>query len=283
MVQIVKQIEELRRAVSGAKRAGNTVGFVPTMGALHDGHLALVDESKHENGFTVVSIFVNPTQFGHDEDLSRYPRPFESDAAKCEAAGVDLIFAPSVEEMYPEGFGTYVDVEGITDKLEGASRPGHFRGVATVVLKLFAAVEPTRAYFGMKDYQQLKVIRKMVRDLNVKIEIVPVPTVREPDGLAISSRNAYLDPCQRQAATTLYRSLMAARGAAVAGERNAETVRKKALDVIKIEPLASVDYVAVVDPETLDGVDRIEGQVLVAIAVKIGGVRLIDNMLIEGI
>jgi pantoate--beta-alanine ligase len=193
-----------------------------------------------------------------------------------------LIFAPPVEEMYPEGFSTYVDVGGIAEILEGASRPGHFRGVATIVLKLFAAVEPKRAYFGMKDYQQLKVVQKMVRDLNVKIEIVPVPTVREPDGLAMSSRNAYLDPRERQAATALYRALVAAKEAAEAGERDAEAVRRAALAVIEAEPLASVDYVAVVDPETLQPVDKVAGKALVALAVRIGSTRLIDNMLIGG-
>ncbi|HOM72209.1 MAG TPA: pantoate--beta-alanine ligase [Armatimonadota bacterium] len=281
-MEVVRTIEALRAAVAAAKSEGKTVGLVPTMGALHQGHLSLIERSKEMDSFTVVSIFVNPTQFGPAEDFTRYPRPFEVDAEKCRKAGVDLIFAPLVEEVYPEGFATYVEVGGVTEMLEGAYRPGHFRGVATVVLKLFTAVEPKRAYFGMKDYQQLKVIQKMVRDLNLNIEIVPVPTFREPDGLAMSSRNAYLNPEERQAALCLYRALNIAREAVDAGERNAETVRQKALDVIQSEPLAKPDYVAVVDPETLMPVDCVDGPVLVALAVRIGNTRLIDNMLIGG-
>lgn len=250
------------------------------MGALHEGHLSLVRASKEAGDFTIVSIFVNPTQFGPTEDFSRYPRAFEDDAERCRAAEVDLIFAPSVEEMYPEGFGTYVEVEGIADKLEGASRPGHFRGVATVVLKLFAAVEPRRAYFGMKDYQQLRVIEKMVRDLNVNLQIVPVPTLREPDGLAMSSRNVYLSPEERAAAASLYRALLAAKAAALSGERDAWAVRLAAEAAIRAEPLSEIDYVVVVDPETLDPLDRIDGSALVALAVRFGKTRLIDNMLI---
>lgn len=280
-MQIVKTMEELRQAVSTAKGNGRTVGLVPTMGSLHEGHMSLVRAAKKSDGFTVVSIFVNPTQFGPNEDLSRYPRPFEADVEKCSVEGVDLIFAPTPQLMYPEGFGTYVNVEGITDKLEGASRPGHFRGVATVVLKLFAAVEPTRAYFGMKDYQQLKVIEKMVRDLNVNVEIVPVPTVRESDGLAMSSRNAYLNPEERKAATVLIRAMRAADAAIKAGENDAKAVRKAADGVLFAEPLAQVDYVAVVDPETLDPVETIRGSALIALAVRIGSTRLIDNMLLH--
>jgi pantoate--beta-alanine ligase len=281
-LQIVKTIAELRRAVSTAKEERKSIGFVPTMGALHEGHLSLIKESKEQNDFTVVSIFVNPTQFGPNEDLTRYPRPFEADAAKCEITGVDLIFAPSIEEVYPEGFSTFVDVGGITEVLEGASRPGHFRGVTTIVLKLFTAVEPTRAYFGMKDYQQLKVIQKMVHDLNLNVEIVPVPTFRESDGLAMSSRNEYLDPGQRKAALVLYRALIAAREAIQKGEKNVESVRQVAMTPINVEPLASVDYIAVVDPETLQPMKKIAGQTLVVLAVRIGSTRLIDNMLIGG-
>lgn len=281
-MQVVETIADLRRIILETKREGRAVGFVPTMGALHDGHISLVKQSKDRGDFTVVSVFVNPTQFGPNEDFHKYPRPFEADAEKCRAAGVDLIFHPSVEEMYPDGFGTYVDIEGVTEMLEGAARPGHFRGVATVVLKLFAAVEPNRAYFGMKDFQQLKVIEKMVRDLNVKVEIVPVPIYREPDGLAMSSRNAYLDSDQRQAALVLYRSLLAARNAVRNGEADAEKIRQVALQVITAEPLAVVDYVAVVHSETLEPVEKIEEETLVALAVRIGKTRLIDNMLIGG-
>jgi pantoate--beta-alanine ligase len=251
------------------------------MGALHEGHLSLVKQSKDNGDFTVVSIFVNPTQFGPNEDFAKYPRPFEADAEKCREAGVDAIFAPTPEEMYPEGFDTFVEVGGITGKLEGASRPGHFRGVATIVLKLFAAVEPRRAYFGMKDYQQLKVIQKMARDLNVSVDIVPVPTVRERDGLAKSSRNAYLSPEERRAATVLYRSLVAAKAPAESGERDAEVIRRTVVDMIQSEPLAAIDYVAAVDPDTLEPLREFEGEILVALAVRIGRTRLIDNMLVS--
>lgn len=281
-MEVVTRIEDLRRIIPAAKREGRTVGLVPTMGALHAGHLSLIDCAKENGDFIVVSIFVNPTQFGPNEDFERYPRPLEADVEKCREAGVDLIFAPIVDVMYPDGYGTYVDVEGVTDMLEGASRPGHFRGVATVVLKLFAAVEPTRAYFGMKDYQQLKVIEKMVRDLNVKLEIVPVPILRESDGLAMSSRNVYLKPEERQAALALYRALNAAKEAVGSGEKDTKAIQRVASDIIKAEPLAKIDYVAVVDPETLAPIDHIEDKILVALAVRIGSVRLIDNMLVGG-
>lgn len=281
-MQIVESIADLRPAVRKAKDDGRVVGLVPTMGALHEGHLTLIRTSVGAGDFTVVSIFVNPTQFGPSEDFQSYPRNFDSDVEKCRESGAEIVFAPSVEEIYPEGFGTYVNVEGLTDILEGASRPGHFRGVTTVVLKLFTAVEAHRAYFGMKDYQQLKVIEKMVRDLNVKIDIVPVQTVREPDGLAMSSRNKYLDLCQRRAALVLYNALKAAREAVKSGEKNAAAVREAALEVIEAEPLAFVEYVAVVDPETIQPLGEIAGKVLVALAVRIGETRLIDNMLIGG-
>ncbi len=262
------------------KRHGKTVGLIPTMGALHEGHLTLVREAKKRNGLVVVSIFVNPTQFGPGEDFTRYPRPIEDDIEKCRAAEVDMIFAPTPEVMYPQGFGTFVDVEGLTDKLEGEFRPGHFRGVATIVLKLFAAVEPNQAYFGMKDYQQLKVIEKMVRDMNVKLEIVPVPTVREDGGLAMSSRNAYLSPEEREAALVLYKALSDARDQAWSGETDAEAIRQAMIDRIEAEHLAVIDYVAVVHPETLEPIETIEGGALAALAVKFGKTRLIDNMLI---
>ncbi|MEN6521841.1 MAG: pantoate--beta-alanine ligase [Armatimonadota bacterium] len=281
-MEVAKRIEDLRRIIPAAKQEGRTVGLVPTMGALHAGHLSLIQNSKEHGDFTVVSVFVNPTQFGPNEDYARYPRPIEADIEKCREAGVDVVFAPSVDVMYPEGFGTYVDVEGVTSMLEGAARPGHFRGVATVVLKLFAAVEPTRAYFGMKDYQQLKVIEKMVRDLNVKLEIVPAPIFREPDGLAMSSRNAYLKPEERQAALVLYRALNAAKEAVKNGTKDSAGIYRAVSDIIEAEPLAEIDYVAVIDPETLAPIDKMVDKVLVALAVRIGSVRLIDNMLIGG-
>ena len=280
-MEIVKGINDMRRLVHAARKEHRIIGLVPTMGALHEGHLSLIRRSKEADDFTIVSIFVNPIQFGPAEDFERYPRPFEADVEKCQEAGVDLVFAPAPEVMYPEGFGTYVEVEGIMEVLEGASRPGHFRGVATAVLKLFNLAQPHRAYFGMKDYQQLKVIQKMVRDLNLEVEIVPCPTVREPDGLAISSRNAYLSPRERQAALVLYRALQTASRMVRSGEHRAEVVRSAALCEIEAEPLAQVDYVAIVDPETLQPVDQILEKALVALAVRIGGTRLIDNELVE--
>jgi pantoate--beta-alanine ligase len=281
-MKIVSKIEDLRKLIPDAKMRGKTIGLVPTMGALHDGHMSLVRAARESGDFVVVSIFVNPTQFGPNEDFRRYPRTFEADSAKCAEAGVDIIFAPNTEEMYPDGFSTFVDVEGITTKLEGTSRPGHFTGVATVVLKLFAAVEPTRAYFGMKDYQQLKVIEKMVRDLNVKVEVVPVPTLREPDGLAMSSRNAYLRPDERKAATVLYRSLSKAKEMADSGEKDAQAIWNAVTEIIDAEPLAEIDYVAVCHPQTLEMLDSIEGGALVALAVRMGKTRLIDNIVLGG-
>jgi len=279
-VEIAERTADLRRIVRVVRDEHRIIGLVPTMGALHEGHLSLVRRSKENDDFTVVSIFVNPAQFAPSEDFRRYPRAFEADLQKCEESGIDLVFAPTTIEMYPQGFSTYVTVEGIAEALEGASRPGHFRGVATIVLKLFNLARPHRAYFGLKDYQQLKVIEKMVRDLNLDVEIVPCPTVREPDGLALSSRNAYLGPAERRAAAVLYRALVAARDAVAAGERDAEAVRSAALTVIQAEPLAEVDYAAVVDPETLQPVRRVEAPALVALAVRIGATRLVDNMLV---
>ncbi|MEN6371283.1 MAG: pantoate--beta-alanine ligase [Armatimonadota bacterium] len=281
-MEVAKRIEDLRRIIPAAKKEGRTVGLVPTMGALHAGHLSLIKNSKDHGDFTVVSVFVNPTQFGPNEDFERYPRPIEADIEKCREAGVDVVFTPTVDAMYPEGFDTYVNVGGVTGILEGAARPGHFRGVATVVLKLFTAVEPTRAYFGMKDYQQLKVLQKMVRDLNVNVEIVPVPIFREPDGLAMSSRNAYLKPDERQAALVLYRALNAAKEAVLHGTKDSTGIYRAASDIIEAEPLAKIDYVAVIDPETLEAIEKMDDKVLVALAVRIGSVRLIDNMLIGG-
>jgi pantoate--beta-alanine ligase len=281
-LDVATTIADLRGKIGEAKRQGRVVGLVPTMGALHEGHLALVRASRNVGDYTVVSIFVNPAQFGPAEDFDRYPRSLESDLAICRREGVDLVFAPSVSEMYPEGFGTWVEVQGLTDTLEGASRPGHFLGVATIVIKLFASVEPRRAYFGMKDYQQLKVIQKMVRDLNVRLDIVAVPTVREPDGLAMSSRNAYLSPEERQAATVLHKALVEAERLVKSGETSAESVRKAVEARIRTEPLASVEYVAVVHPETLEPLEAIGEGAVVLLAVRIGETRLIDNMLIGG-
>ncbi len=272
-MQVATTIEDYRRL--RATMTG-TVGAVPTMGYLHDGHLALVRRARAENDHVVVSIFVNPTQFGPTEDYARYPRDPERDLAMLRAEGVDVVFMPSLEEMYPEGFATYVNVERLTERLEGAHRPGHFRGVTTVVTKLFNILQPHRAYFGQKDAQQLIVIRRMTRDLAFPVGIVDVPTVREPDGLAMSSRNVYLSPDERRAATVLFRALERARELWDAGVRDGSRLRAAMREVVESEPLARVDYVSVADPETLEELDAIEGRALASLAVRLGSTRLID-------
>lgn len=256
------------------------VGLVPTMGYLHEGHLSLVRRARQECDHVIVSIFVNPTQFGPREDLSKYPRDLERDLSLLEPLGVDLVWMPTPEIMYPPGFQTWVDVETISQPLEGATRPGHFRGVTTVVAKLFNAVQPHNAYFGQKDAQQAAVIRQMTRDLNFPIEIVVCPIVREPDGLAMSSRNVYLDPEQRKAATVLYRALSAARALYELGERNAEKLREKMKEVLAGEPLANVQYVSCADYDTLDELEEIKGKTLLSMGVFIGKTRLIDNFVL---
>lgn len=248
------------------------------MGALHAGHLSLVREARKASDAVFVSIFVNPTQFGPNEDYASYPRHLERDIQLLSQEGVDFVFTPSPAEMYPEGFDTWVDVRAVTERLEGASRPGHFRGVATVVLKLLNIVQPARAYFGRKDAQQLVVVRKLVRDLNLDVEIVAVETVREPDGLAMSSRNAYLSPEERKAAVVLWQALTLAREMWTRGTRDAAAFRIRMRELIEDEPLARVDYVSVADPETLQELDRIQGTALVSLAVHIGRTRLIDNI-----
>jgi len=272
LVRTVREVREWRRSVSGS------LGLVPTMGYLHDGHLSLVDRARRENATVAASLFVNPTQFGPSEDLSRYPRDLDRDRALLEARGCDLLFAPAPDEMYPKGFDTFVDVGSISAPLEGERRPGHFRGVATVVLKLFDIVQPQRAYFGQKDAQQLAVLRRMVRDLDVPVEIVGCPIVREADGLAMSSRNSYLRPAERRAATVLYRALCAARDLWTSGERDAETLRVRMRAVLDAEPLARTDYVSVADAENLQELARIEGPALLSMAVFLGKTRLIDNL-----
>jgi pantoate--beta-alanine ligase len=258
-----------------------TVGFVPTMGYLHEGHLSLIRRAGEECDHVVVSIFVNPTQFGPKEDLSKYPRDLERDLSLIEPLGVDLVWTPSAEEMYPQGYQTWVEVEAITRPLEGAMRPGHFRGVTTVVAKLFNAVQPHKAYFGQKDAQQAAVIRQMTRDLSYPIEIVVCPIVREPDGLAMSSRNVYLDADHRKAATVLFRSLSAAKELYEAGERNAEKLGGKMKEVLASEPLAEVQYVSCADYDTLEELDQIKGKTLLSMAVLVGKTRLIDNLVLE--
>lgn len=281
-MQLVRLVGEVRDAVAAARKEGCLVGLVPTMGFLHDGHAALIRQAAAECGYVVVSVFVNPTQFGPAEDFAAYPRDLERDLRICEEAGASVVFAPAAEEVYPAGFRTYVEVEGLSGVLCGASRPGHFRGVATVVAKLFNMVAPDRAYFGQKDYQQTLVLRCMVRDLNLPLEVVIVPTVRHADGLAMSSRNTYLNPAERAAATVLYRALETARRVIASGERDAAALRQQLLALIAAEPLAAVDYVAVSDPQTLAplGGFRDGDTVLVALAVKVGRTRLIDNALI---
>lgn len=276
-MRIVHTIAEVRHAVAEARVVGKTVGLVPTMGALHEGHITLVRQARQDNGFVGVSIFVNPTQFVPTEDLAKYPRTLEEDAEKCREAGVDIIFAPNAQEMYPEGFDSWVEVGGVTKMLEGESRPTHFRGVTTVCLKLFNVFRPDRAYFGRKDYQQLCVIRKMVRDLNVPLEIVPVDIVREPDGLAMSSRNRYLNLEERAAALILSKSLTAARAARDRGESDAAAIQQVVRATLDSEPLASIDYAVVVDAETLLPIEQLERPAVVLLAVRIGATRLIDN------
>jgi pantoate--beta-alanine ligase len=262
------------------RRAAMTgsVGLVPTMGYLHEGHLSLARYARAECDHVVASIFVNPTQFGPAEDYQRYPRDPERDLRLLEGEGTDVVFMPTAEDMYPPGYDTWVEVgPSLTDRLEGAARPGHLRGVTTVVAKLFEIVRPQRAYFGQKDAQQLAVVRRMAADLNMGIEVVGLPTVREPDGLAMSSRNAYLSPAERQAAAVLWRSLSRARELFEGGERRAEAMREAMRAVLAEEPLAQVEYVSVADPGTLQEQETIAGPALVSLAVRMGRTRLIDN------
>ena len=266
-----------------ARFATRPLGLVPTMGALHEGHLALVRRAREENATVAASIFVNPTQFGAGEDLASYPRDMERDLALLEAEGVDLVYAPTPEEVYPPGFDTWVEPGALAERLEGAARPGHFRGVATVVTKLLNVVAPDRAYFGQKDGQQLAVIRQLARDLNLGVEIVGVPTVRDADGLALSSRNAYLTPEQRAAAPVIYRALSGARDLWLNGERNAETLRLAVRSILEAEPLIEdVDYVSVADPYSLVESERLDGPAMVSTAVRMGNTRLIDNVVVGG-
>ncbi len=278
---ITTTIEETRRAVAAARAQGKRVGLVPTMGALHAGHASLIRSARAETGYVVVSIFVNPTQFGPKEDLSRYPRPFENDVKACADAGVDLIFHPTPDIIYPPSFETYVEVHDLQKVLCGASRPGHFRGVATVVLKLFNIVSPDVAYFGQKDAQQARLLMRMVADLDVPVQLKLCPIVRESDGLALSSRNVYLDAEQRSHATVLYRTLEELRGRIEAGERQAAPLLAQACAMIEATPGARIDYAAIVDFDRLQPLDRLHGTVLIALAVFFGATRLIDNLLIE--
>lgn len=271
----------MKEVARQAKAAGRTVGFVPTMGYLHEGHLSLVRRVRQASDLLVVSNFVNPTQFGANEDLDRYPRDLARDADLCIREGVDVMFAPEVSEMYPTGACTWVEVEGLSTRLEGASRPGHFRGVATVVLKLLEIVRPDVAAFGQKDAQQAILLRAMARDLMLDVEILVLPTVRDEDGVALSSRNVHLSPEERRAARAIPRALAAAEERIAAGERDAEKVESAARDVLEAEPVLRVDYVAAVDTVRLQPISMIEGEVLLAIAVFAGRTRLIDNAIVR--
>lgn len=278
---ITTSIEETRQSVAAARRAGKRIGLVPTMGALHAGHISLIQAARVATDFVVVSIFVNPTQFGPKEDLSHYPRPFEEDLKVCDEQNVDLIFHPTPEIMYPAPFKTYVEVHDLQNVLCGSSRPGHFRGVVTVVLKLFNILAPDVAYFGQKDAQQAKILMQMVRDLDLPVQLKICPIVREADGLALSSRNVYLDAEQRKHATVLHRTLETLRERIEAGERVAGSLLGHARAPIDATPGTRIDYVAIVDFETLQPLDVLRGKVLVALAVYFGTTRLIDNFLVD--
>jgi pantoate--beta-alanine ligase len=276
-MEIVSPVKSLREKIAAWKKQGKKIGFVPTMGYLHEGHLSLVRESKKRSDVTVVSIFVNPKQFGPKEDYNLYPRDLDRDRQLLEKEGVDLLFYPSVEEMYPEDYKTYVEVEDLQNKLCGRSRPGHFRGVCTVVLKLFNQVQPDEAYFGWKDAQQVIILQKMVEDLNVPVRIVPLSLIRDSDGLALSSRNKYLHQEERRAALVLKRSLDLAEKLIREGERDAVKIKQKMAQLISAEPLARIDYVEIVDLKTLETTNRLDREALIALAVFIGKTRLIDN------
>jgi pantoate--beta-alanine ligase len=274
-------LDEASAASCAVRVAGKLLGFVPTMGALHEGHLSLVRAAKAQSDVVAVSIFVNPAQFGPNEDFAKYPRSFEQDSRLLDAEGVDFLFAPSVEEMYPKGAVTGVTVEGMSAKLCGRSRPGHFRGVTTVVAKLFHIIEPDRAFFGQKDAAQVAIIRRMVRDLNFPVEIVVCPIVREADGLAMSSRNAYLDAQQRKSALVLYRSLKHMQSLFDQGVRSADKLIAAGKEVFAQEPVARLDYLEIVDPDNLDPVGEIGKPALVAVAAFLGTTRLIDNIVLQ--
>ena len=281
-MKVLRTVQEIQAFSKAAKDAGRSIGLVPTMGALHEGHLTLMRRARQENDVVIASVFVNPTQFGPNEDFDAYPRRFEEDCKKLETVPVDAVFHPEPKEMYPEGYCTYVNVEGdITKKLCGAQRPGHFRGVATVVTKLMNLSRADRAYFGQKDAQQLATIKRFTRDLNFPVEIIPCPIVREEDGLAKSSRNTYLNPQERQAALILSQSLKKGREAIEQGERDSQRVVSIIRENLETEPMARIDYVEVVDFENIQRTAKIEGETLVAIAVYIGKTRLIDNFIVN--
>lgn len=280
MTRLIKSVPQMKMFSLAARKKDRSIGFVPTMGYLHEGHLSLVREAKKKNGVVVVSIFVNPTQFGPKEDLKKYPRDLKRDLKMLSKLGVDAVFYPDAKEMYPEGLKTYVEVDGLSDKLCGAYRPGHFRGVATVVAKLFNIVCPDDAYFGQKDFQQLVIIRRMVKDLNMDVNVVAMPTVREADGLAMSSRNSYLSKEERQKASIIIKALKLARQLIKSGVRDASKVKSAVSKLIRTKAGVRIDYIEVADPETLEGKKIIKGRTLIAVAARVGTTRLIDNILI---
>ncbi|OGW13838.1 MAG: pantoate--beta-alanine ligase [Nitrospirae bacterium GWA2_42_11] len=279
-MKIIEDIIEMQRYVTQLRWEGKIIGFVPTMGALHKGHLSLMEHAKNESDHVVVSIFVNPAQFGPKEDYKEYPRDMEGDTEKIAYVGVDTLFTPSVSAIYPEGYRTYIEVKDLSYVMCGRARPGHLRGVATVVLKLFNIVKPHKAFFGQKDFQQTVIIKKMVEDLNSDVDVVVLPTVREEDGLAMSSRNQYLGPEERKSATVLYRSLEDARLLFNKGERSAELLRYTIIKIFKSEPSVLLEYVAIVNPKTLEEVKEAEEGTVIALAARIGKTRLIDNIVL---
>ncbi len=280
-MEVIQRIVRMKEIVNDLKQEKKIIGFVPTMGCLHEGHLSLVREARRMSDIVVVSIFVNPKQFGPNEDFEKYPRTIAKDTEILQKENVDYIFHPSVEEMYPASFRTYIEVEQLSQKLCGKSRPNHFKGVATVVMKLFNIVQPNFAFFGQKDAQQVIIIKRMIKDLNLNIEMITLPIIREPDGLALSSRNTYLNSEERKASTILYKALMKGKDIFQNGERKVAKISKAIIDTISSEPLAKIDYVEIVDLENLDALKIIEKNALIAIAVFIGSTRLIDNIIVE--
>jgi len=280
-MKVIESIKEMKEASQAFRDNGKSIVFVPTMGYLHEGHLSLMKKGKEAGDVLIVSIFVNPTQFGKGEDLERYPRDIERDKELCKGEGVDILFAPKAGDIYPDGYQTYVDVEDVTKNLCGASRTGHFRGVATVVMKLFNIVRPDYAIFGEKDFQQLVTIKRLVKDLNMDVNVIGMPIVREADGLAMSSRNSYLSKEERRAALNIYRALRAAKEVFDEGERSASVLLNEAKRVIEIEPIVVLDYIKLVDVETMEDLERVEDEALLAAAVRIGKTRLIDNIILR--
>jgi pantoate--beta-alanine ligase len=280
-MEIIQSPVEMQRVAEDYRRKGKSIGLVPTMGALHEGHLSLIRRCRAEDDLALMSLFVNPTQFNSQADLDRYPRDLDADARMARAEGVDIIFAPAVDAIYPAGYATYVTVERLTDRWEGAFRPGHFRGVATVCTKLFTICRPHKAYFGQKDYQQWLVVRRLAADLNLDLEIVVLPTIREADGLAMSSRNVLLSPEERRQAAVLSTALFRAQAAVRARERDASRLQAAIEQEIRSTPLAVLDYVGVCDPETLEPLEQITGKAVIVVAARFGATRLIDNVLLE--